>query len=103
MHDSPEAELSTHFDDCFAFMQEALAGGGGVLVHCFAGRSRSVTVLLAFLMRQQHLTLQVRPSRDRGASRPSLLTRDVSPSRRRWRWCTPCGRLRAQTKASCGS
>ena len=61
VHDSPEAELSTHFDACFAFMREALAAGGGVLVHCFAGRSRSVTVLLAFLMRQQHLTLQARP------------------------------------------
>ena len=62
VHDSPEAELSTHFDAAFAFMQEAIAGGGGVLVHCFAGRSRSVTVLLAFLMRQQHLTLQARPA-----------------------------------------
>ena len=69
MHDSPEAELSTHFDACFAFMQEALAAGGGVLVHCFAGRSRSVTVLLAFLMRQQHLTLQVRPSCAEGTAR----------------------------------
>ena len=70
VHDSPEAELSTHFDACFAFMREALAAGGGVLVHCFAGRSRSVTVLLAFLMRQQHLTLQARPSHWRDLPTP---------------------------------
>jgi hypothetical protein len=60
VHDTPEADLSTHFTACFGFIAEALAAGGGVLIHCFAGRSRSVTVLTAFLMRQQHLTLQVR-------------------------------------------
>jgi hypothetical protein len=60
VHDTPEADLSTHFTACFGFIAEALAAGGGVFIHCFAGRSRSVTVLTAFLMRQQHLTLQVR-------------------------------------------
>ncbi len=55
--DSPEAALSTHFASCFDFISDALAAGGGVLIHCFAGRSRSVTVLTAFLMRSQHLTL----------------------------------------------
>ncbi len=60
VHDTPEADLRVHFTACFGFMEEALASGGGVFVHCFAGRSRSVTVLTAFLMRQQHLTLQVR-------------------------------------------
>lgn len=58
VHDTPEADLSTHFTACFGFIAEALAAGGGVFIHCFAGRSRSVTVLTAFLMRQQHLTLQ---------------------------------------------
>jgi hypothetical protein len=104
VHDSPEAELSSHFDACFAFISEALAAGGGVLVHCFAGRSRSVTVLLAFLMRQQHLTLQARPYC--ATLQTPLPPRSRAPSRarrRRWPWCMPCGPSRAPTRASCGS
>jgi hypothetical protein len=104
VHDSPEAELSSHFDACFAFISEALAAGGGVLVHCFAGRSRSVTVLLAFLMRQQHLTLQVRPvTRHAHAPLPPRSRAAPRAFRRRWPWCMPCGPSHALIKASCGS
>jgi protein phosphatase slingshot len=38
-------------------MKRALAEGTGVLVHCFAGRSRSATLIIAFLMETQSLTL----------------------------------------------
>ncbi|GJN31818.1 hypothetical protein PR202_gb20265 [Eleusine coracana subsp. coracana] len=38
--DSPDTDLSKHFDECFSFIDEAISTGGNVLVHCFAGRSR---------------------------------------------------------------
>jgi protein-tyrosine phosphatase len=57
--DSPEADLRRHFDSAFVFIDEALQSGqGGVLVHCFAGRSRSVTVAVGYLMRRERLSMQ---------------------------------------------
>ncbi|KAL3685727.1 hypothetical protein R1sor_003749 [Riccia sorocarpa] len=50
--DSAEVDLPQHFDRCFAFIDEARMNGGAVLVHCFAGRSRSVTVAVAYLMKK---------------------------------------------------
>lgn len=38
--DSAEVDLAQHFSACFSFIDEARMAGGGVLVHCFAGRSR---------------------------------------------------------------
>ncbi|KZV30968.1 Dual specificity protein phosphatase 1 isoform 1 [Dorcoceras hygrometricum] len=48
--DKADVLISQYFDECFAFIEEARTTGGGVLVHCFAGRSRSVTVVVAYLM-----------------------------------------------------
>eukprot|EP00250_Pteridium_aquilinum_P002072 c12280_g1_i1 orf=534-1079(-) len=48
--DSADVDLGEHFDECFTFINEARQTGGAVLVHCFAGRSRSVTVVVAYLM-----------------------------------------------------
>lgn len=55
--DSPDTNLEQHFDECFNFIDEAKRQGGGVLVHCFAGRSRSVTIVVAYLMKKHHLSL----------------------------------------------
>ncbi|KAK1278823.1 Dual specificity protein phosphatase 1 [Acorus gramineus] len=44
--DSPDEKLEVHFDECFHFIDEARTGGGGVLVHCFAGRSRSFSTTI---------------------------------------------------------
>lgn len=55
--DSAEVDLAQHFNTCFSFIDEARMAGGGVLVHCFAGRSRSVTVVVAYLMRTYGMRL----------------------------------------------
>ncbi|XP_050131881.1 dual specificity protein phosphatase 1-like isoform X6 [Malus sylvestris] len=33
-------DLKQHFDECIEYIDEAKRSGGGVLVHCFVGRSR---------------------------------------------------------------
>jgi protein-tyrosine phosphatase len=38
--DSPEVDLLSKFSQCFEFIEEAQRKKSGVLVHCFAGRSR---------------------------------------------------------------
>ncbi|KAG9457988.1 hypothetical protein H6P81_002496 [Aristolochia fimbriata] len=55
--DSPQTNLEQYFSECFDFINEAKRSGGGVLVHCFAGRSRSVTIILAYLMKTHHMSL----------------------------------------------
>ncbi|NXU35967.1 DS22A phosphatase, partial [Drymodes brunneopygia] len=48
--DSSSQNLLQHFRECIQFIHECRLGGGGCLVHCLAGVSRSTTVLVAYLM-----------------------------------------------------
>uniref|UniRef100_H2ZA58 Protein-serine/threonine phosphatase n=1 Tax=Ciona savignyi TaxID=51511 RepID=H2ZA58_CIOSA len=49
--------LSQFFPDCIAFIDEARSNNCGVLVHCLAGISRSVTVTVAYLMQKRRWSL----------------------------------------------
>ncbi|XP_022138398.1 dual specificity protein phosphatase 1-like [Momordica charantia] len=55
--DTRDADIKRHFEDCFNFIDEARKSGGGVLVHCFAGISRSVTITVAYLMKKRGMNL----------------------------------------------
>eukprot|EP01012_Entosiphon_sulcatum_P049647 TRINITY_DN682_c0_g1_i1.p1 TRINITY_DN682_c0_g1~~TRINITY_DN682_c0_g1_i1.p1 ORF type:complete len:220 (-),score=31.79 TRINITY_DN682_c0_g1_i1:399-1031(-) len=50
------AALRQEFAAIFAFMRQGIEDGG-VLVHCFAGKSRSVSVILGFLLHEKHWSL----------------------------------------------
>eukprot|EP00434_Breviolum_minutum_P033573 symbB.v1.2.029710.t1/scaffold3285.1/size59764/4 len=52
---SPQ-DLAQHFDETRLFISEGLASGK-VLVHCTEGRSRSVAILVAFLMQKEKISL----------------------------------------------
>lgn len=53
LEDNEDQELKIPFD----FICEALQNNGRVLIHCQGGVSRSVSVLLAFLMRFKNISL----------------------------------------------
>ena len=55
--DSPTANLKQHFAACHRFINNAFSVGGRVLVHCYAGISRSATIVISYLMKEHGLTL----------------------------------------------
>ena len=61
MLDSQSELLLDHFADTIYWMECALRENPNhkILVHCFAGRSRSVAVVLAYLMYKLHIPLSV--------------------------------------------
>ncbi|KAL8242601.1 hypothetical protein R6Q59_012903 [Mikania micrantha] len=52
--DKEDVNIAKFFNDCFGFINEAKRTGG-VLVHCFVGRSRSVTIVVAYLMKKHRM------------------------------------------------
>ncbi|OMP00243.1 hypothetical protein CCACVL1_03432, partial [Corchorus capsularis] len=55
--DKEDTNISQYFDECFDFIDEAKSKGGGVLVHCFVGKSRSVTIVISYLMKKHGMSL----------------------------------------------
>ncbi len=56
LEDDPNENLLQHFAECNTFIDEALRGGGGVFVHCAMGKSRSATIVCAYLMWKDGVT-----------------------------------------------
>ncbi len=56
--DASSADPGPHLEPAAAFAASALAAGGTVLIHCQMGTSRSVCLLLYFLMSRRGFTLR---------------------------------------------
>jgi len=50
--DMPSFNLAPFFTQCIEFIEHSLEEGTGILVHCFAGISRSSTICIAYLMKK---------------------------------------------------
>ncbi|KAL7210270.1 hypothetical protein ACSBR1_031772 [Camellia fascicularis] len=55
--DRADINIAQYFDECFNFIDGAKRMHGGVMVHCFAGISRSVTIVVAYLMKKRGMSL----------------------------------------------
>jgi len=58
LQDSGQVQISSNFAECFEFISRHKTTGKGVLVHCAAGVSRSATVCIAYIMKEQRLSLK---------------------------------------------
>ena len=52
--DMEQSDILQHLDECIEFIQGCLSRGGRVMVYCWAGVSRSVAVLAAYLIAAGH-------------------------------------------------
>jgi len=50
-------DIHCHFDDAISFIDEGRKSKESVFVHCAAGISRSPTIILAYLMKMEHMNL----------------------------------------------
>ncbi|XP_041026480.1 dual specificity protein phosphatase 12-like isoform X1 [Juglans microcarpa x Juglans regia] len=55
VRDMESEDLLDHLDVCFDFIDQSRQEGS-VLVHCFAGVSRSAAIIMAYIMRTEHLS-----------------------------------------------
>ena len=56
--DDVSVNLLDHFDEAFAFIDNARRPGCNVFVHCLAGVSRSASVVVAYVMAREHVSLK---------------------------------------------
>ena len=55
--DTSSVSLIRHFPAAISFIKEGMAAGG-VMVHCYAGVSRSASCVIAYLMQEKNMQFQ---------------------------------------------
>ena len=56
VNDDPGARIYDKFEDCNKFISNAISNRGKVLVHCYAGVSRSAAITIAYIMKTRRLS-----------------------------------------------
>lgn len=55
--DSIDVDISRHFKHSSNFIHDAIKNNGKVLIHCYAGLSRSPTICISYLVQKHNMTL----------------------------------------------
>lgn len=58
IEDNRSANIGAHFPQFIDFIRTALTEGGVIFVHCRAGTSRSVSLVMAYLMSEKGMTVR---------------------------------------------
>jgi protein-tyrosine phosphatase len=58
MYDGPQENAKRYFQTSKQFIDDALHNNGKVLIHCWAGISRSTTILTYYLMKTLNISLE---------------------------------------------
>lgn len=56
--DQLDSDISEHFDNAIKFLVEAKNKNSNVLVHCQLGKSRSVSIVIAYLIKVNRMTYE---------------------------------------------
>ena len=75
LQDSPNEDVTRVLYDCFDFIRAARAAGGNALVHCSQGVSRSVSIVVSFVMWETGLSYEdafKRVKSQRGIANPNM-------------------------------
>jgi protein-tyrosine phosphatase len=56
VYDAPNENLMPHWPKAIEFIRDGINKGGNVLVHCYAGISRSSSTVIAYLMVEKKVT-----------------------------------------------
>ncbi|CAD8093198.1 unnamed protein product [Paramecium primaurelia] len=57
INDSVDQDIKSKFDESNTFIENALNSQQNILVHCFAGKSRSTTFIIAYLIKNHKMTV----------------------------------------------
>ena len=52
--DTSNQNIEQYFDSSYNFIENAVNTNNNILVHCFAGRSRSASILIAYFMKKNN-------------------------------------------------
>ena len=55
--DKRSEDITQYFEDTATYIHDVVSQGKEVLVHCRAGKSRSVAIVMSYLMKYQNLTV----------------------------------------------
>jgi len=56
IRDYPDVDILTHFPSAIQFIDEALRKNGKIFIHCMQGKSRSASIVCAWLMKTRKMT-----------------------------------------------
>jgi len=55
--DNPGVDIKQYFDETFKIIDETITNNKKILIHCQAGISRSATIVIAYIMRKNKITM----------------------------------------------